>query len=101
MIRNTIRNREGGELQISTPSLTLPPSIRSWPDVVPPEDRTLGWAVLEWTADNLTQPDGPNAGQPWEFTTEQAKIILRWYEVNDEGRFVHRRGVLRRMKGWG
>jgi len=71
------------------------------PDIVPSENRTLGWSVLEWTANYLQQPDGPNAGQPWEFTTEQAKIILRWYEIDRQGRFVYRRGVLRRMKGWG
>jgi hypothetical protein len=80
---------------------TRPASISSWPDTVPSEDRTLGWSVLEWTATYLQQPDGPNAGQPWEFTTEQAKIVLRWYAIGPDGRFLYRRGVLRRMKGWG
>lgn len=78
-----------------------PEPIRSWPDIVPPDNRTLGWQVLEWTAEYLNQPDGPAAGQPWEYTTEQVKIILRWYEIDERGRFIHRRGVLRRMKGWG
>jgi len=78
-----------------------PEPIRSWPDVVPPDNRTLGWQVLEWTAEYLNQPDGPAAGKPWEYTTEQVKIILRWYQIDDTGRFIHRRGVLRRMKGWG
>lgn len=57
--------------------------------------------MLGWTADYLLQPDGPNAGQPWEFTPEQVRIVLRFYEVDERGRFVHRRGVVRRMKGWG
>lgn len=76
-------------------------AVCTWPDVVPDPKRTLGWDVLAWTADHLQQPDGPRAGEPWEFTTEQARIVLRWYEIDDAGRFVHRRGVLRRMKGWG
>ena len=50
---------------------------------------------------NLRQPDGPDAGEPWRFTNEQMGILLRWYEIDAHGLFVHRRGVLRRMKGWG
>ena len=75
--------------------------VRSWPDVVPAPNRTLGWAVLAWTADYLLQPDGPDAGDPWRFTREQTRMILRWYEIDDAGKFLHRRGVIRRMKGWG
>lgn len=75
--------------------------VRSIPDYVPDENRTLGWAALDWTWQWLQQPDGPDAGDPWSFTDEQTRIVLRWYEINDLGRFVHRRGVLRRMKGWG
>lgn len=86
--------------EISTP-YTPQPALRSLPDVLPPDNRTLGWKVLEWTADYLIQPDGPYAGQPWEFTREQAKIVLRWYAIDEHGRFTHRRGVIRRMKGWG
>jgi hypothetical protein len=76
-------------------------AIRSIPDVVPPENRTLGWAILEWTANWLLQPDGPEAEQAWTYTDEQARIILRFYEIDHNGRFVYRRGVLRRMKGHG
>jgi hypothetical protein len=57
--------------------------------------------VLEWTATYLQQPDGLTAGQPWMFTDEQARIVLRWYAIDGKGRFGFRRGVLRRMKGWG
>jgi phage terminase large subunit-like protein len=56
---------------------------------------------LLWTADHLLQPDGPLAGTPWEYTPEQTRIVLRWYEIDAKGAFRHRRGVLRRMKGWG
>lgn len=64
-------------------------------------DRTLGWAALEWTAEFLRHPDGPDAGQPWRYTDEQARFLLWWYAIDAAGRFVFRRGMLRRMKGWG
>lgn len=64
-------------------------------------ERTLGWQILAWTAKYLRQPDGPEAGQPWKYTDEQARIILWWYAVDQDGRFVHRYGLLRRLKGHG
>jgi phage terminase large subunit-like protein len=70
-------------------------------DDVPSPERTLGWSILQWTAEYLQQPDGPHAGDPWTFTSEQVRIALRWYAVDAKGRFAYRRGVLRRMKGWG
>ncbi len=36
--------------------------VRTWPDTVPHETRTLGWDVLAWTSRHLLQPDGPDAG---------------------------------------
>lgn len=75
--------------------------MRTWPDRVPPENRTLGWHVLSWTAEWLLQPDGPDVGNTWTYTREQVRILLRWYEIDARGAFVHRRGALRRMKGWG
>lgn len=62
---------------------------------------TLGWQILGWTREYLLQPDGPNAGEPWVFTDEQALFLLNWYAVDRDGRFVYRYGMLRRMKGWG
>ena len=53
-------------------------AVRSIPDRVPSEKRTLGWAVLDWSAEYLLQPDGPNAGQRWQFTREQVRIVLRF-----------------------
>lgn len=64
-------------------------------------EKTLGWEVLAWTAEYLLQPDGPDAGQPWRYTDEQARFILWWFAVDDKGRFVYRSGMLRRIKGWG
>jgi len=34
-------------------------------------------------------------------TPEQADFILAWYELDDEGEFLYRRGILERAKGWG
>jgi len=67
--------------------------------ILPPS--TLGWQALAWTARWLRHSDGPDAGKPWRYTDEQARFILWWYAVDEAGRFVYRRGMLRRMKGWG
>lgn len=75
--------------------------LRIGPVGAPPENRTLGWQVLDWQYDYLLQPDGPSAGTPWVYTDEQLRFLLNWYGIDDAGRFVYRRGVLRRMKGWG
>ncbi|MFE1170445.1 terminase [Nocardiopsis sp. NPDC058789] len=75
--------------------------IRSWPDTVPPDNRTLGWSVLEWVTDYVFQPDGPDAGDPFTFTPEQVRIVLRWFEIDDRGAFKRRSGTVRRLKGWG
>jgi phage terminase large subunit-like protein len=57
--------------------------------------------VLLWTARYLRQPDGPDAGKPWKFTSEQVRIVLRWFEIDDAGNFTRRQGTIRRLKGWG
>jgi len=57
--------------------------------------------VLGWTAEFIRQPDGPDAGGPWRFTAEQARFVLAWYALDERGRWLYTRGVLRRAKGWG
>lgn len=64
-------------------------------------EHTIGWQVIDWCEEYLLQPDGPNAGEAWRFTKEQKRFLLHWYAVDRRGRFVHRAGMLRRMKGWG
>lgn len=59
--------------------------------------RTLGWQILRWVANNLLDDEG----NPFKPTREQVRFILWWYAVDDTGRFVYRRGVLQRLKGWG
>lgn len=58
---------------------------------------TIGWEALDWCSQNLTNLDGTR----WVFTDEQARFVLWWYALDDRGRWLMRRGVLRRMKGWG
>jgi len=75
--------------------------VRSVSDEIPDPKHTLGWDILEWSAEYLLQPDGPDAGQPWIFTDEQMRLLLRIYEIDDEGKFRYRRIIIRRIKGWG
>jgi hypothetical protein len=60
---------------------------------------SLGWGVLEWMEAHLPSPADPE--QPFVLTDEQAEIVLRWYAVDEEGQFIHRRGALEMAKGWG
>jgi hypothetical protein len=62
---------------------------------------SLGYEVIDWAENYLRQPDGANAGDPFKFTQEQEDFLLWWYGVDINGRFIYRRGVLRRSKGWG
>lgn len=62
---------------------------------------SLGSGVLNWLYEYVLTPGGPHAGQPFMPTMEQARFIYWWYAVNEEGRFIYRDGVLRRLKGWG
>lgn len=84
---------------MSTALASLADPVRIGPAGLP--EKTLGWQALAWTADYLRQPDGPDAGAPWRYTDEQARFLLWWYAVDERGRFVYRRGMLRRLKGWG
>lgn len=63
--------------------------------LLPP--RTLGWQVAGWCAKYMLAEDGG----PWRFTREQLRFVLWWYAVDETGRFINRKGVLQRMKGWG
>lgn len=63
---------------------------------------SLALQVAEWSYDHLIQPDGPNAGQPFEYTLEQFEFLNWWYALDPQnGRWVFPRAVLERMKGWG
>lgn len=80
------------------------PGVRYGPEGWP--EHTLaftkkGTGAIDWAEQWLEQPDGPEAGQPWSFTMEQARWFAWWYAIDKRGRWVYRRGMLRRMKGWG
>lgn len=64
-------------------------------------ERTLGWGILEWGSTYLAQPDGENMGDTWRYTPEQAKFILWFYSLDEFGKFIYRRALLERAKGWG
>jgi hypothetical protein len=77
-------------------------ALKSLPDF--PADgsvKTLGFDVIRWIHRWLLQPDGDEAGSPFRLTREQKVFLLWFYAVDERGKFVFRRGVLRRAKGWG
>lgn len=62
---------------------------------------SLGWDILDWGSTYLAQPDGAHKGDTWHYTKEQAKFILWFYAIDSSGRFIYRRALLARPKGWG
>lgn len=63
--------------------------------------RTLGPGVVEWMTENLIQPDGPRAGQPFRPTPDQVDFLLWFYALDDQARWLHNLGVRRLSKGKG
>lgn len=64
---------------------------------------TLGWGVIDFLQGNLGMPDGK--GGPLRLTSEQARIILELYRVDQmpDGRLRrrYRRAAIMTPKGWG
>lgn len=79
----------------------LPPTQRlvTLPDGVP--ELTLGWEALAFAAEYFVHPNGPRAGKRWEYTREQARFLLWWYAVGEDGRWLYDHGVRRLSKGSG
>lgn len=46
-------------------------------------------------------PSPQDEKEPLILTDEQARFVLAWYEVDDHGVRVNRRGILEMPKGWG
>jgi hypothetical protein len=69
------------------------------PDGIP--DLTLGWEVVRWATKYLKQPNGPNAGQRFEFTNNQIRFLLWFYAVNETGEWLFHHAVRRLAKGSG
>lgn len=76
-------------------------AIVSLPPFDPEQTLTLGYGIADWIEGYLLQPDGDTAGEPFVLTDEQLRFLLWYYAVDDRGRFLYRRAVLRRAKGWG
>ena len=74
--------------------------VRTMPDTIPLPTETIGWEILAWATEYLRQPDGPDAGNRWRYTGEQARIVLRWYSLDDT-EFKYKQGTVRRLKGAG
>lgn len=60
-------------------------------------EHTLGWEILGWVSTRLTNDDG----DIWVATGEQARFLLWYYAIDKRGKFVYRKAVLQRLKGWG
>ncbi|MCK9496750.1 MAG: phage terminase family protein [Dehalococcoidia bacterium] len=58
---------------------------------------TIGWDVLGWCGTNLQH----GRDEPWRFTDEQARFILHWYALNEDGSFVYHDFTFQRLKGHG
>lgn len=57
----------------------------------------MGWEALGWCGYWLRD----TRGQDWQFTPEQARVLLWYDEITDFGMILHRMAVLQRIKGWG
>jgi len=62
---------------------------------------TLGWEAVRWATKYLRQPNGPRAGQRFEFIDSQLRFLLWFYAVHLDGSWVFRRAVRRLAKGSG
>lgn len=79
------------------------PAPRERTDTLPLElpERTLGYHAAAWMMDNLVQPNGPRAGQPFIPTDRQIEFLLHFYALTHKGSFVYRQGIRRLSKGSG
>lgn len=57
---------------------------------------SLGWEALAFAGQFLT-----HKGKPWKYTMEQARFLLWFYAVDEQGQFTFHSAVLQRLKGWG
>ena len=58
---------------------------------------TLGWQAIAWVEANLLDDEG----RRFRLTNEQKRLLLWWYAIDERGRFVFRKSVIQRLKGWG
>ena len=49
---------------------------------------TLGWEALRFAAQYLKHPNGIRAGMRWKYTPEQARFLLWWYALDEDGQWL-------------
>lgn len=64
-------------------------------------ERTLGWEALAWAATYLIHPNGIRSGKPWKFTKRQARFVLWFYAVDENGKWLYSQAHRRLAKGSG
>lgn len=57
---------------------------------------SLGWEALAFSGQWLQ-----HRGKPWKYTMEQARFVLWFHALNEDGTHVSHSAVLQRLKGWG
>lgn len=61
---------------------------------------SLGWLFLDWTYAYL--PDPNDETKPLVYTDEQARRIVRWFEIHPvTGEYLRTRLIFEEAKGWG
>lgn len=78
------------------------PSWQKNPDgtpYLPARNRSLGWEILAWCRKYLHHFNGEE--RPIEFTKEQQRLILWWFAIDENGRWLYDSGVIQRLKGFG
>ena len=63
--------------------------------------RTLGVGAVNWMSENLVQPDGPTAGEPFRPSADQVDFLLWFYALDDDARWLFNLAVRRQAKGKG
>ena len=72
-------------------------------DTLPDEwpEHSLGFLAAAWMIDNLIQPNGPHAGEPFKPTPRQIEFLVFFYAIDEHGQFTYNHGVRRLAKGSG
>lgn len=73
--------------------------LATLPETLP--ELTLGFEAAKWAMKYLRQPNGPHAGERFNFTPGQMRFLLHWYALNEDGSWIYHYGVRRLAKGSG
>ncbi len=62
---------------------------------------TLGFQAIDWMQKNLIQPNGPHAGSRVRLVASQARFLVYFYAVDEDGNWLFNRAARRLAKGSG